>query len=34
MATGPASGKLAAELVAGLPPHVDPAPFALTRFGR
>jgi D-amino-acid dehydrogenase len=28
----PATGKLIAELVDGRPPHVDPAPFAVTRF--
>jgi D-amino-acid dehydrogenase len=34
MATGPASGKLAAELVSGEAPHVDPAPYSLLRFMR
>lgn len=34
VASGPASGKLAAELATGCQPHVDPAPYALTRFGR
>ena len=29
----PATGKLVAELVAGGAPHVDPAPYALRRFG-
>jgi D-amino-acid dehydrogenase len=33
MATGPASGKLAAELASGAEPHVDPAPYLLQRFG-
>jgi D-amino-acid dehydrogenase len=33
MATGPASGKLAAELVASEKPHVDPEPYSLARFG-
>jgi D-amino-acid dehydrogenase len=32
MASGPATGKLAAELVAGRKPHIDPAPYALDRF--
>jgi D-amino-acid dehydrogenase len=32
MATAPASGKLAAELVAGEKPHIDPTPYALRRF--
>jgi D-amino-acid dehydrogenase len=34
VATATASGKLAAELVAGQTPHVDPAPYSLLRFGR
>jgi D-amino-acid dehydrogenase len=34
MATAPASGKLAAELVAGQTPHVNPAPYSLRRFMR
>jgi D-amino-acid dehydrogenase len=33
MATAMASGKLAAELASGSEPHLDPAPYALTRFG-
>ena len=28
----PATGKLVAELVTGTPPHLDPAPYALSRF--
>jgi D-amino-acid dehydrogenase len=32
IATGAATGKLAAQLVAGVTPHVDPAPYALSRF--
>jgi D-amino-acid dehydrogenase len=28
----PATGKLAAELICGNPPHIDPAPFSLRRF--
>ena len=28
----PATGKLAAELICGTPPHIDPAPFSLRRF--
>jgi glycine/D-amino acid oxidase-like deaminating enzyme len=31
---GPGAGRLAAELVLGLPTCVDPAPFAVTRFAR
>jgi glycine/D-amino acid oxidase-like deaminating enzyme len=31
---GPGAGRLAAELVLGLPPCVDPTPFAVTRFAR
>ncbi|HEY3391779.1 MAG TPA: FAD-dependent oxidoreductase [Lacipirellulaceae bacterium] len=34
MATAPASGKLAAELILGEAPHVDPAPYSLRRFMR
>jgi D-amino-acid dehydrogenase len=34
MATGTASGKLAAELAAGEKPHIDPAPYSLQRFAR
>jgi D-amino-acid dehydrogenase len=30
--TAPATGKLAAELICGNPPHIDPAPFSLRRF--
>jgi D-amino-acid dehydrogenase len=33
MATATASGRLAAELVAGTEPHLYPAPYALERFG-
>jgi D-amino-acid dehydrogenase len=32
MATGPATGKLAAELVAGERTHIDPTPYSLRRF--
>ena len=32
MATATASGKLAAELVAGEKPHIDPTPYSLRRF--
>jgi D-amino-acid dehydrogenase len=32
MATGPASGKLAAELASGIRPHVDHEPYSLQRF--
>jgi D-amino-acid dehydrogenase len=32
MATGPATGKLAAELVAAQKPHIDPSPYSLRRF--
>lgn len=31
---GPGAGRLAADLVTGCPPCVDPAPFALARFGK
>jgi D-amino-acid dehydrogenase len=34
MATGTASGKLAAELAAGEKPHIDPQPYSLQRFER
>jgi D-amino-acid dehydrogenase len=34
MATGTASGKLAAELISGEAPHLNPAPYSLHRFGR
>jgi D-amino-acid dehydrogenase len=34
MATAMATGKLAAELVTGVEPHVDPTPYSLTRFGK
>jgi D-amino-acid dehydrogenase len=34
MATAPASGKLAAELISGEAPHVDARPYSLQRFGR
>ncbi|HJQ78843.1 MAG TPA: FAD-dependent oxidoreductase [Lacipirellulaceae bacterium] len=34
MATAPASGKLAAELISGESPHVDPGPYSLRRFGQ
>lgn len=30
--TAPATGKLAAELICGLPPHIDPSPFRVERF--
>jgi D-amino-acid dehydrogenase len=30
--TAPATGKLVAEIICGKPPHIDPAPFAVTRF--
>jgi D-amino-acid dehydrogenase len=30
--TAPATGKLAAELICGEPPHIDPSPFRLERF--
>jgi D-amino-acid dehydrogenase len=33
MATATASGKLAAELAAGVEPHLDPTPYSLERFG-
>jgi D-amino-acid dehydrogenase len=33
IATATASGKLAAELAAGVGPHLDPTPFSLGRFG-
>jgi D-amino-acid dehydrogenase len=33
MASATASGKLAAELVNGSRPHIDPTPYALSRFG-
>jgi D-amino-acid dehydrogenase len=33
MATGTASGKLAAELISGEAPHLNPGPFSLRRFG-
>jgi D-amino-acid dehydrogenase len=33
MATAMASGRLAAELVSGSKPHLDPAPYSLARFG-
>jgi len=29
---GPVTGKLVAELLSGDPPHIDPAPYRLTRF--
>ncbi len=32
VATAPATGKLVAELLGGDRPHIDPAPFAVTRF--
>ena len=32
MSMAPATGKLVAELLSGTPPHVDPAPYSLTRF--
>jgi D-amino-acid dehydrogenase len=34
MATGTATGKLVAELASGIEPHIDPAPYSLSRFGR
>jgi D-amino-acid dehydrogenase len=30
--TAPATGRLVAELVCGRPPHIDPQPFAVSRF--
>ena len=33
MIGAPSTGRLIAELVTGSPPHVDPAPYALARFG-
>lgn len=30
--TAPATGRLVAEIVAGRPPHIDPAPYRITRF--
>jgi D-amino-acid dehydrogenase len=30
---GPPTGRLVAELIAGEPPFVDPAPFSAARFG-
>jgi glycine/D-amino acid oxidase-like deaminating enzyme len=30
--TAPATGKLAAELICGQPPHIDPSPFRAGRF--
>jgi D-amino-acid dehydrogenase len=33
VASGSATGKLVAELAAGTPPHLDPWPFSLRRFG-
>jgi D-amino-acid dehydrogenase len=32
MATGPATGKLTAELIAAQKPHIDPSPYSLRRF--
>jgi D-amino-acid dehydrogenase len=32
LSLAPATGKLVAELLTGSPPHVDPAPYAITRF--
>lgn len=32
LSTAPATGKLAAELVTGAPPHIDPSPYSLGRF--
>ncbi len=32
LSMAPATGKLVAELLGGEPPHVDPAPYAVTRF--
>ena len=32
MSMAPGTGKLVAELVTGAPPHLDPAPYAVTRF--
>jgi D-amino-acid dehydrogenase len=32
MSTMTSTGKLVSELALGLPPHIDPRPFALTRF--
>jgi D-amino-acid dehydrogenase len=34
MATAPSSGRLAAELVSGAEPHIDPSPYRLGRFSR
>ena len=31
--TAPATGKLVAELICGQPPHIDPSPFSVGRFG-
>lgn len=33
LATATASGKLAAEIASGAEPHIDPSPYALSRFG-
>ena len=33
LSMAPATGKLIAELLAGDPPHVDPAPYSVKRFG-
>lgn len=33
LSTAPATGRLAAELVVGARPHIDPAPYAADRFG-
>jgi D-amino-acid dehydrogenase len=30
--SSPATGKLVAEIICGKPPHIDPAPFSVTRF--
>jgi D-amino-acid dehydrogenase len=32
LSMAPATGKLIAEMLSGHPPHIDPAPFAVTRF--
>lgn len=34
VSTAPATGKLVAEIVCGKKPHIDPAPFAVDRFGK
>ena len=34
LASGPVTGRLVADLIAGTPPVIDPAPYAPARFGR